>query len=68
MWGRVTWSWPAFVLYLCALGGMVVGGLVGLFQSGHAAFLGPILVGLFFFYVLWEAVVGKEVDPPERSR
>jgi hypothetical protein len=47
---------------------MVVGGLVGLFQSGHAAFLGPILVGLFFFYVLWEAVVGKEVDPPERSR
>ncbi|MCC7365397.1 MAG: hypothetical protein IT303_13605 [Dehalococcoidia bacterium] len=55
-------SWGAFIVYLTALTFMVLGGLYGLFLSGHPAFLAPILMGLFFFYLCWEAVVG----PPER--
>jgi hypothetical protein len=38
-----------------------------LFESKNPAFLAPILMGLFFFYLLWEAVVGREVDPPEKK-
>jgi len=57
----LSFSWGAFVVYLAALCLMVLGGLWGLFESGHPAFLAPILLGLFFFYLCWEAVVG----PPE---
>lgn len=54
-------SWGAFALYLGALVLMVLGGLYGLFTYHHPAFLAPVLMGLFFFYLCWEAVVG----PPE---
>ena len=56
-------SWGAFCVYLSALTFMVLGGLWGLYESHHPAFLAPILMGLFFFYLCWEAVVG-EVDAP----
>ena len=55
-------SWGAFLIFLGGLTFMVLGGLWGLFESGHPAFLAPILMGLFFFYLCWEAVVG----PPEK--
>lgn len=61
-------SWGAFIVYLAALSFMVIGGLWGLFASGHPAFLAPILMGLFFFYLCWEAVVGTTVDPPNRGK
>ncbi len=64
----LSFSWGAFLVYLSALTFMVAGGLWGLFASHHAAFLAPILMGLFFFYLVWEAVVGHEVDPPARGR
>ena len=64
----VSFSWAAFLVYLAAVTFMTAGGLWGLFQSEHPAFLAPILMGLFFFYLLWEAVVGKEVDPAEKKR
>jgi len=44
---------------------MVLGGFWGLFQSNHPAFLAPILLGLFFFYLCWEAVVETEAAPPK---
>ena len=50
------WSWGAFIVYVFALVFMVLGGLYGLFESGHPAFLAPVLMGLFFFYLTWEAV------------
>lgn len=63
-------SWGAFFVYVMALIFMVLGGLYGLFQSHHPAFLAPILMGLFFFYLCWEAVVetGDEVPPPHKQR
>ena len=60
----LSFSWGAFCVYLFALSFMVLGGFIGLLQSGHPAFLAPILMGLFFFYLCWEAVVGKDVDAP----
>jgi hypothetical protein len=62
-------SWPAFLVYLFAVSFLTVGGLWGLFESRHPAFLAPVLMGLFFFYLCWEAVVGKNVDsrPPRRK-
>ena len=54
-------SWAAFFVYLFGLSFMVLGGFIGLVESKHPAFLAPILLGLFFFYLCWEAVVG----PPE---
>lgn len=49
-----------FFLYLGALVFMVLGGFFGLIKSeGNPAFLLPVLFGLFFFYILWEVVVGK---------
>ncbi len=60
-------SWPAFFVYVSALTFMVLGGFWGLFQSHHPAFLAPILLGLFFFYLCWEAVVETE-SPPPKSR
>jgi hypothetical protein len=62
----LSFSWPAFVVYLFALTFMVAGGFWGLIQSGHPAFLAPILMGLLFFYICWEAVVEKE-DPPRKN-
>lgn len=59
-------SWGAFVVYVAALLFVTVGGVWGLVESGHPAFLAPILMGLFFFYLCWEAVVEDEdaVGPP----
>jgi len=57
----IGFSWGAFLVYLAGLCFLVLGGLWGLFASGHPAFLAPVLMGLFFFYLCWEAVVG----PPE---
>jgi hypothetical protein len=39
-------------------------------MSHHPAFLAPVLMGLFFFYLCWEAVVetGDEVPPPQKQR
>ncbi len=60
----LSFSWGAFLVYLFALSFMTLGGFLGLLKSGHPAFLAPILMGLFFFYLCWEAVVGRDVDPP----
>lgn len=63
-------SWSAFLVYVFALSFMVLGGFIGLVESGgHPAFLVPILLGLFFFYLCWEAVVGPpEPGKPRRGR
>jgi len=61
-------SWGAFLVYLAALILMVMGGLWGLFESKHPAFLAPILMGLFFFYITWEAVVETADSPPPPSK
>jgi hypothetical protein len=47
---------------------MVLGGFIGLVESHHPAFLAPILLGLFFFYLCWEAVVESDDPPPPRSK
>lgn len=60
----IGFSWGAFLVYLGALIFMVLGGFWGLFQSHHPAFLVPILLGLFYFYLCWEAVVEDESGPP----
>jgi hypothetical protein len=60
-------SWPAFCVYLFAVSFITVGGLWGLFESGHPAFLAPVLMGLFFFYLCWEAVAGRP-EPKRRKR
>ncbi|MFQ5381520.1 MAG: hypothetical protein ACE5EF_07855 [Dehalococcoidia bacterium] len=58
-------STAMFLIYLGALVFMVLGGFFGLIRSeGNPGFLVPVLFGLFFFYILWEAMVG----PPERSK
>ena len=66
----LSFSWGAFLVYLAALVLMVLGGFYGLFESKHPAFLAPILMGLFFFYLCWEAVVGPtdELPPPSKQR
>jgi len=66
----LSFSWGAFVVYVGALTFMVGGGFYGLLMSHHPAFLAPILMGLFFFYLCWEAVVetGDEVPPPQKQR
>ncbi len=61
-------SWGAFCIYIGALTFMVLGGFFGLLQSHHPAFLIPILLGLFFFYLCWEAVVGPPESAPRRRR
>ena len=62
-------SWGAFLLYVVALVLVVGGGIYGLMSSHDAKFLGPILVGLFFFYLTWEAVVedSSELPPPSKD-
>jgi hypothetical protein len=65
---QIGFSWGAFLVYLGALVFMLLGGLWGLIESGHPAFLAPILMGLFFFYLCWEAVVGRGDELPPRSR
>lgn len=54
------WSWGAFAVYVFALAFLVLGGFVGLIESRHPAFLAPIFLGLFFFYIAWEVAVGNE--------
>ncbi len=61
----LSFSWGAFLVYLGALTFMTLGGFIGLVESGHPAFLAPILMGLFFFYICWEAVVETEPAPPK---
>ncbi len=66
-------SWGAFLVYVAGLLFVTVGGVWGLIESGHPAFLAPILVGLFFFYLCWEAVVEDEdpygpPPPPSKSQ
>lgn len=63
----LSFSWGAFLIYLTALVMITLGGIIGLIESHHPAFLAPILMGLFFFYICWEAVVETEPTPP-RSR
>lgn len=64
----IGFSWGAFVVYVFALSFMVLGGFWGLVESKHPAFLAPILLGLFFFYLCWEAVVEHEDGPPPASK
>jgi hypothetical protein len=64
----IGFSWGAFVVYVVALSLLVGGGFYGLFASHHPAFVAPILMGLFYFYLCWEAVVGGDEAPPPRSR
>ncbi len=65
-----SFSWGAFVVYVAALTFMVGGGFYGLLASHHPAFLAPVLMGLFFFYLCWEAVVEfeEEAPPPQKQR
>lgn len=56
----IGFSWGAFLVYVFALLFVTGGGFWGLFMSGHPAFLAPILLGLFFFYLAWEAVVSRD--------
>jgi hypothetical protein len=66
----VTWSWGAFFVYLSALCLSVLGGFWGLVESRHPAFLVPILMGLFFFYITWKIVVDENevLGPPSKQR
>lgn len=57
-------SWGAFCVYVVALIIVVLGGFWGLIESHHPAFLVPILMGLFYFYLCWEAVVEDEDAAP----
>ena len=63
-----SFSWGAFLVYLSALSFVVLGGLIGLIESQHPAFLAPVLLGLFYFYLLWEAVVEVPGALPPRSK
>ncbi|MEX2081054.1 MAG: hypothetical protein WEC33_05515 [Dehalococcoidia bacterium] len=56
----ITFSWGAFLVYVAALVLITGGGFWGLLVSKHPAFLAPILMGLFFFYLAWEAAVGRD--------
>jgi len=61
-------SWGAFFVYVAALIFVTLGGVWGLMESGHPAFLVPILVGLFYFYLCWEAVVDEDdFAPPSKK-
>jgi hypothetical protein len=63
----IGWSWGAFLVYLGALVLCVLGGFIGLIESRHPAFLAPILMGLFYFYLTWMAVADDVDPPPPRS-
>lgn len=67
--GMIGFSWGAFLVYLAALTTVVGGGLWGLIQTGHPVFLAPTLLGLFFFYLCWEAVVETNgtLPPPNKG-
>lgn len=60
-------STAMFLIYLGTLVLMVLGGFLGLIEShGNPGFLIPILFGLFFFWILWEIVVGRPEKNPAR--
>jgi hypothetical protein len=62
---RLEFSWGAFLVYVAALVMVTLGGFILLIESHHPAFLAPILMGLFFFYICWEIVVSDtEAAPP----
>lgn len=62
----IGFSWGAFLVYVAALALMTGGGFYGLVTWGHPAFLAPILMGLFYFYLCWEAVVETDDPPPPK--
>ena len=64
----LTFSWAAFVVYLAALMMIVGGGFLGLMLSHDPKFLAPIFMGLFFFYLTWEAVVEEDGGLPPPSK
>ena len=64
----IEWSWGAFLVYLGALVMVVLGGFIGLIQSHHPAFLAPILIGLFYFYLTWMAVADEAEPAPPPSK
>ncbi len=63
-------SWGAFLVYIFAVCFMILGGFYGLVMSHFPVFLVPILMGLFFFYLAWEAVMGDygKLPPPNKQR
>jgi hypothetical protein len=63
----ITWSWGAFFLYLAVLVFITLGGFIGLIETKHPFFLAPILMGLFFFYIAWEASVDDGPPPPPKG-
>jgi hypothetical protein len=66
----IGWSWAAFIVYVLALSGVTLFGFLGLIEYGHRAFLAPILMGLFFFYITWKIVSEDDeaLPPPQRQR
>lgn len=65
----VSWSWPAFILYVGAVSYMTLGGFVCLVKFDHPVFLAPIFMGLFFYYITWQIVAGdKPALPPGRRQ
>jgi len=61
-------SWGAFFVYVAALIFVTLGGVWGLMESGHPAFIVPILVGLLYLYLCWEAVVDEDdFAPPSKK-
>ncbi|MFN0095266.1 MAG: hypothetical protein ACKVVT_10910 [Dehalococcoidia bacterium] len=44
---------------MAALSAVVLIGFWGLIETGHPFFLPVILLGLFYFYLGWEATVGR---------
>lgn len=63
----IGWSWGAFFVYIVALVLITAGGFFGLIGTGNRYFLAPILVGLFFFYITWQATVEEHASPPPRG-
>lgn len=63
-------SWGAFLVYVAALMICVGGGFIAMIASGSPYFLAPILIGLFYFYLAWEAVVedGSSATPPRGQK
>jgi hypothetical protein len=63
----IGWSWPAFVVYLLAVTLVTGGGMIGLIMSGSPYFLAPVFMGLFFFYITWQATVEDQAATPPRD-
>lgn len=55
----IPFSFGAFLVWVAALSAVVLIGFWGLIETGHPFFLPVILLGLFYFYLGWEATVGR---------